>query len=742
LQDIAEDSGSACDDRPHIQVARAGFQGSGTEGISQPPDGGTQSIEMVSDAGDQWYKQENWSIALQRGGDPFAIPDDEDADEAATISPLERGITQHKLNNQLFAELDLSRHHPPRCKGFLPKQKLKELINPTAVIRELREKLRCPWGPSMTRRRSEDDIKKCAIRVCEEDEVDVGRGKKKIRSFRQVFAVLVLLDMPLYIWSFLDENVSDLDLPLVELKDPSSPRVAELRRRNSSLETAPEAKLRCFDGWPPSRVSDFYDYQWSMLAPYFKQAAYNYVPHCSLQDDHILPFIREEAEDGNVERGGGFSRVFMVRIHSAHHNFSDRAKCERGFAIKELVAHDSAASFKREVDILKKFCGDGANDHVVSLLSTYQHHDKYHLIFYRADGNLLDYWKKHPTPEVKRSSVLWMAKQCDGIAKALLRLHQYYSITTRDAIPDLEEEEKLIRQSSTTGTVKFVAPGGRDGGVARRNSKQTSTDPGGSTITASPIYENFNTAEEPQAVNRNSGRRERRAKMVTRPHTDSTRVRKYGRHGDLKPENILWYQDEEVGANGGKAKNTLKLSDFGTAEINSRYSKSREQSNVATTMTYRPPEADLQPKIRQSFDIWSLGCVYMEFATWMLGGYKLYREFGVERRSKDVFWHNMEADTFFEIVQDQNQVTGAMVKEGVTKVRPPSCCGFSPTADVARSGDSSSNAPRLGIIANQILPVLRPAAQASQLHRVLPRSPRPHPERYARGRAGQPAQDE
>src|SRR4051794_29433260 len=149
---------------------------------------------MVSDAGDQLYKQDNWSNKLHRGEDPFSISEEEDTDEAATTSRFELGITQHELNSQLFAELHVSRHHPPRCKGFLPKQRLNELINPVAAMRELREKLRCPWRAGMTQRRSEDDIKKCAIRVCEEDEVDVGRGKM-IRSFRQVFAVLVLLDM-------------------------------------------------------------------------------------------------------------------------------------------------------------------------------------------------------------------------------------------------------------------------------------------------------------------------------------------------------------------------------------------------------------------------------------------------------------------------------------------------------------------------------------------------------------------
>ena len=86
-------------------------------------------------------------------------------------------------------------------------------------------------------------------------------------------------------------------------------------------------------------------------------------------------------------------------------------------------------------------------------------------------------------------------------------------------------------------------------------------------------------------------------------------------------------------------------------------------------MTYRPPECDLQPKIiRQSYDIWCLGCVYMEFVTWMLGGVKLWNDFAKKRLTWDVFL-STKTDTFFEIVKNEDTDVRVMVKEAVTKVR-------------------------------------------------------------------------
>jgi serine/threonine protein kinase len=167
---------------------------------------------------------------------------------------------------------------------------------------------------------------------------------------------------------------------------------------------------------------------------------------------------------------------------------------------------------------------------------------------------------------------------------------------------------------------------------------------------------------------------ERDARLVNEPYSGGL-VRKWGRHGDLKPENILFFCD------ANDPHGTLKISDFGEAELNSRWSKTKRRSKVANTMTYRPPECDLQPKIiRQSYDIWCLGCVYMEFVTWMLGGVELWKHFAFERLKWDIF-QSSYTDTFFEIVKNDEGDVRVMVKEAVTKVSKPSTKGLKSHSD-------------------------------------------------------------
>jgi serine/threonine protein kinase len=333
-----------------------------------------------------------------------------------------------------------------------------------------------------------------------------------------------------------------------------------------------------------------------------------------------------------------------VRIHPEHHNFRTPMHCDRGFAIKQLLQNDRH-SFKREVDILKKFSGERSHPHVVSLLATYEQFSKFHLIFYRAEGNLFKYWEEiKPSPEFNYTNVVWMAKQCAGIAHGLLRLHRHYTIASTSSIPHYDKEQEFKRRSTGEKRVRV-------------------TDKQGESASPASAPAISRASSERQARLRRQPTGERPARLVNEPYSGD-QVRRWGRHGDLKPENILWYRDAED-ENG-----ILRVSDFGEAELNSRWSKTGRRSKVANTMTYRPPECDLQPKIiRQSYDIWCLGCVYMEFVTWMLGGVKLWKDFARLRLTWDVF-QSAKSDTFFEIVKNEDtDDVRVMVKEAVTKVR-------------------------------------------------------------------------
>jgi serine/threonine protein kinase len=159
--------------------------------------------------------------------------------------------------------------------------------------------------------------------------------------------------------------------------------------------------------------------------------------------------------------------------------------------------------------------------------------------------------------------------------------------------------------------------------------------------------------------------------------------KRYGRHGDINPGNILWYDDTKCGAE--TLSGTLKLADFGQAEVNSLKSRTKPRS-VANTLTYRPPECDrlveqVRPTIRQTYDIWCLGCVYLEFVTWMLGGDLLLRNFISFRTTEDYFQNNSLTDTFFQVVRNhKTDLLEVAVKEAVIEVRrEPRACHLQST---------------------------------------------------------------
>uniref|UniRef100_A0AAQ5XKD7 dual-specificity kinase n=1 Tax=Amphiprion ocellaris TaxID=80972 RepID=A0AAQ5XKD7_AMPOC len=83
-------------------------------------------------------------------------------------------------------------------------------------------------------------------------------------------------------------------------------------------------------------------------------------------------------------------------------------------------------------------------------------------------------------------------------------------------------------------------------------------------------------------------------------------------HTDLKPENILFVSSEvntEASCTERKLGNLdVKVVDFGTATFDHEYHES-----LVSTRHYRAPEVILDLGWNQSCDVWSLGCVLMEF---------------------------------------------------------------------------------------------------------------------------------
>lgn len=140
--------------------------------------------------------------------------------------------------------------------------------------------------------------------------------------------------------------------------------------------------------------------------------------------------------------------------------------------------------------------------------------------------------------------------------------------------------------------------------------------------------------------------------------------RDWGRHGDIKPRNILWFKSH------GDEHHHLVISDLGLTQFHSELTKSAVPvSRIGGfTQAYRPPEMDLGRGISQSYDIWSLGCVLLEFCLWYCLDANAINIFLDRRAVEDESdTQGLEEDKFFNVVEKSGK-RRAYLKPVVGKV--------------------------------------------------------------------------
>lgn len=284
------------------------------------------------------------------------------------------------------------------------------------------------------------------------------------------------------------------------------------------------------------------------------------------------------------------------------------------FALKTLEAGDarSQTHFCLEVKALMKIKAT-QRSHLVDLVTTFKYDNKYNLLFRWANGgNLSDLWKQPAArvedPSSPHKSMCWLAQQCWGLADALDGIHN-----ARMSLREIDEVEPL----SNIG----VAP------------KQT-------------------------------------ASMTTRFGPSKNDSKDCGRHGDIKPPNILWFEQDENDFGHGN----LKISDFGITTFHTEWTTKIDpkKEEIEVTYTYAAPEWDLKEDISRPFDIWSLGCVFLEFVTWRLHGLDGLQRFrdqrSNEKGSRPKFTFDKDNIEIFYVVQGFGDERIAIVKESVYNV--------------------------------------------------------------------------
>lgn len=201
-------------------------------------------------------------------------------------------------------------------KGFFPKAKLLNLVTEDCVNHELNRILGETHNTSQ--------VREYARKICDEipqpRDPDDGRAPK-IKSFKKIFAILVLIEKTTSISKFLEEDVNDLDLPLVKIEEGNSGARFSLRKKRHR-----DQSLECFRNWSQFNIRAFEEWQWVTVAPFFHKGSRKDVQHFPLQDSVMLPFTSDSRRNKQSELHtvleGGYGRVFKVQIHPDHHNFN------------------------------------------------------------------------------------------------------------------------------------------------------------------------------------------------------------------------------------------------------------------------------------------------------------------------------------------------------------------------------------------------------------------------------------
>ncbi|KAK5653180.1 hypothetical protein OQA88_9078 [Cercophora sp. LCS_1] len=515
-----------------------------------------------------------------------------------------------------------------------------------------------------------------------------GKSDKDKNSLRKILATLVLIGEAPAIVEFVDEGLTDSCLPFASLpvKEHGSKRRFKLCRDGESTP------IRLFGAWKRREIEAFEKTQWQTLAPFFgrgehyelswkrpfpfqiieQKPAPGITAHRNTPGkDGIVPSTESRSNswtDGvktapgavkkvTIQEGhkhtpgigtqhdttweddtsteprsnssidgmkGAHGVVRRITIHRAHHNLPSYrgGQGDPAFALKQLFS-DNEAEFNNEVSVLRRL-NNLKDPHLVKLILTMEiigpeSDRRFYLMFPLADSNLRQFWHNnlnHETDPGKRkisssTRARWVANQFYGLAFALSKLH------------DLNQKE--------AGRAVSVDDNARESDIIPINAPSARGD----------------------------------------PH--------YGIHGDIKPENLLWHEKwagrgDQESTTKEEALGVLQLADFGITKLHHTDTRSDADMRRATK-SYAPPEKECQPPATcsRSWDIWSLGCVFLEFMCWLVQGGSCGRvnpvdafreERTLERENKSL--EGAIQDTFYHIIKTKDK-TKFDVNPAVTK---------------------------------------------------------------------------
>ncbi|KAK4173226.1 hypothetical protein QBC36DRAFT_195157 [Triangularia setosa] len=415
-------------------------------------------------------------------------------------------------------------------------------------------------------------------------------------GYRRIFAILVMIRRAEDIVYFVDNNIYDSYLPLEAI--PTGHGQIEMR-----LKVCEEEKLSWLSHWDDDLGHEnFETNQWTMLVPYFAKEKDHAARLYQLSRKSILPWLSEDYEHEN-----GDNWVSKVEIHPHHHNFNKLDNClvhGNFFAIKHLKAKQNDGSVGDLNGVARPADDANTDQPRINFPSGSTYTDDIKREF-EHEIDILNRLSRRPHPHlITLLAAYQLGDECFMIfpwAECDLKVMWQ----SRRPIPDPPLEKRSL---------KWVLDQCLGLAQGLNNIHQSRPSP--------------TLSEE----------------MLGRV---------FGRHGDIKPENILLFCNDSDPNDRGK----LVITDFGLTRFHGNNTKTYLRDNKPpATPTYRPPECDITTSpISQSFDIWSFGCVLLEFVAWYLGGWALIESFVKKRKLLNPLMNNWHTDQFFEILQENPQ---------------------------------------------------------------------------------------
>ncbi|KAK4221268.1 hypothetical protein QBC38DRAFT_138014 [Podospora fimiseda] len=422
---------------------------------------------------------------------------------------------------------------------------------------------------------------------------------RKFSSYKKIFAILVLLKRAWEVVLFVDASLCDADLPLVAVTIDQESELFKMRHKRDL-----QADLDCLRNWDLAEHENFDLHQWAMLAPWFahgEQQAHFY----ELDEKDVMPWLSEiqVAE-------GGYGVVKKVKIHPCHHNFEATPWSDGYFAIKQFKENKYATTGDNSALPSVDISNNNTNEYFPTDSAAQLKKD------FEREIEILNRFSGKGRGHDHLISLLAAYQRGDECCLIFRWAHSDLRVMLRSEI--------ALGSTLQVSSLRWLIEQCR--GVADGLQR---------------IHKHQTTEVRTKGYQMNNGQI-------------------YGRHGDIKPENILLFKNSQDQTDRGR----LVITDFGLTRFHNHSTKTYlKEQKLAATPTYRPPECDMEDQVTlsRSFDIWSLGCVFLECITWYLGGWTLVDDFVQHRKAPDVLLYGFNSDQFFEIVREEGGKTGGRV---------------------------------------------------------------------------------